>query len=149
MRDYLIAKRKEEKALNKSKKSKSKRKDETPEERRARKEKKREKKAKKIKSAARGVEDLLKSLDKRGERDNDGNPGRRRRLDNNDDRSRSPDTRKRKPRSYSISPSREDRSSPGRSETHSGKNFRHMESSSGKVGPHSRDTGSRRTRDYD
>ncbi|KAL0574205.1 RNA-binding protein Cwf29 [Marasmius crinis-equi] len=49
MRDYLIQKRREEKALKKAKKSKSKgkHKDETPEERRARKERKRQKKEKK------------------------------------------------------------------------------------------------------
>ncbi|CAA7258533.1 unnamed protein product [Cyclocybe aegerita] len=54
MRDYLIAKRKEEKALKKAKKSKSKgkHKDETPEERRARKARKKEKKEGKMKSVA-------------------------------------------------------------------------------------------------
>ncbi|PPQ67570.1 hypothetical protein CVT25_012064 [Psilocybe cyanescens] len=65
MRDYLIAQRKEKKALKKEKKSKGKgkHKDETPEERRARKAKNKEKKAKKAKSAAmKGVEDLLSSL---------------------------------------------------------------------------------------
>jgi RNA-binding motif protein, X-linked 2 len=65
MRDYLIAQRKEEKALKKTKKSKGKTKpkDETAEERRARKAKKKEKKAKKVKSEGlKGVEDLLKSL---------------------------------------------------------------------------------------
>ncbi|KAG6832345.1 hypothetical protein H0H87_001809 [Tephrocybe sp. NHM501043] len=52
MRDYLLAQRKEEKALKKLKKSKSKskNKDETPEERRARKAKKKEKHARKLKS---------------------------------------------------------------------------------------------------
>lgn len=67
MRDYLIAQRKEEKALKKSKsKGKSKHKNETPEERRARKEKKREKKLKKKKTKTdgmRGVEDLLNELE--------------------------------------------------------------------------------------
>jgi RNA-binding motif X-linked protein 2 len=49
MYEYLVNKRKEEKALKKAKKAKSssKRKDETPDERRARKEKKRAKKEKK------------------------------------------------------------------------------------------------------
>lgn len=66
MRDYLIEKRKEMKALEKSKKSKKgKHKDETPDERRARKERKREKKLRKGQKKSegvKGVEDLLKSL---------------------------------------------------------------------------------------
>jgi RNA-binding motif protein, X-linked 2 len=70
MRDYLIAQRKEQKALKRSKrKGKSKHKDETPEERRARKEKKREKKTKKKQGktdAVRGVEDLLNELESMG-----------------------------------------------------------------------------------
>ena len=71
MRDFLLAKRKEEKALKKKKKAKSKgkHKDETPEERAARKARKKAKKAKKeqeLKSdGVRGVEELLKSLDQR------------------------------------------------------------------------------------
>ncbi|KAI0722716.1 hypothetical protein C8Q76DRAFT_719939 [Earliella scabrosa] len=62
MRDYLIAKRKEEKAAKKGKKSKSKRKhkDETPEGRRARKERKRLRKEKS--AGMKGVEELLNSL---------------------------------------------------------------------------------------
>ncbi|KAI0092406.1 hypothetical protein BDY19DRAFT_990134 [Irpex rosettiformis] len=68
MRDYLIAQRKEQKALKKTKKKgKSKHKDETPEERRARKERKREKKLKKQhgkSDALRGVEDLLNELER-------------------------------------------------------------------------------------
>ncbi|KDQ64192.1 hypothetical protein JAAARDRAFT_27819 [Jaapia argillacea MUCL 33604] len=72
MRDYLIAQRKEQKALRKTKKSKSKgkHKDETPEERRARKERKKEKKAKKAitdkSEGIRGVEDLLAELERIG-----------------------------------------------------------------------------------
>ncbi|KAF9478665.1 hypothetical protein BDN70DRAFT_913533 [Pholiota conissans] len=69
MRDYLIAQRREQKALKKAKKSKGKgkdkgkHKDETPEERRARKARKKEKKAKKIKSVGmKAVEDLLNTL---------------------------------------------------------------------------------------
>ncbi|KAJ7102660.1 hypothetical protein C8R43DRAFT_1141140 [Mycena crocata] len=54
MRDYLIAQRKEAKALKKAKKlkSKGKHKDETPEERRARKARKAEKKSRKAKKAS-------------------------------------------------------------------------------------------------
>lgn len=77
MRDYLIAKRTEEKALKKSKKSKSKgkHKDETPEERRARKARKKEKKAKKTKSAGvKGVESLLSTLVRDFDRPSSGSP---------------------------------------------------------------------------
>lgn len=64
MRDYLVAKRKEEKGAKKGKKSKSKNKhkDETPEERRARKERKRLRKGKGKSAGMKGVEDLLNSL---------------------------------------------------------------------------------------
>lgn len=65
MRDFLIAKWKEERAAKKTKKKKSKRKpkDETPEERAARKARKKEKKLKKQKSqGVKAVEDLLSSL---------------------------------------------------------------------------------------
>ncbi|KIL70344.1 hypothetical protein M378DRAFT_7215 [Amanita muscaria Koide BX008] len=70
MRDYLLAKRREEKELKKKKtKSKGKHKDETPEERAARKARKRAKKEKKMKKmkseGMKGVEELLKSLDQR------------------------------------------------------------------------------------
>lgn len=60
MRDYLVAKRKEEKGAKKGKtsKSKNKHKDETPEERRARKERKGKGKS----AGMKGVEDLLNSL---------------------------------------------------------------------------------------
>ncbi|TFK94253.1 hypothetical protein K466DRAFT_657929 [Polyporus arcularius HHB13444] len=63
MRDYLVAKRKEEKASKKGKKFKSKRKhkDETPEERRARKERKRLRKDGKS-AGMKAAEELLKSL---------------------------------------------------------------------------------------
>jgi len=69
MRDYLIAKWKEERATKKpkKKKSKSKHKDETPEERAARKARRKEKKARKQRSqGVKAVEDLLNSLDRRG-----------------------------------------------------------------------------------
>ncbi|KAI0375935.1 hypothetical protein BV20DRAFT_26165 [Pilatotrama ljubarskyi] len=64
MRDYLIAKRKEEKAAKQGKKSKSKRKhkDETPEERKARKERKRLRKEKAKSAGVRAAEELLNSL---------------------------------------------------------------------------------------
>jgi len=68
MRDYLIAKRKEEKAKKaKKSKGKEKHKDETPEERRARKERKHEKKLKKSGKSAgiRAVEELLNELEGR------------------------------------------------------------------------------------
>jgi RNA-binding motif X-linked protein 2 len=68
MRDFLIAKWKEEHVAKKSnkKKTKGKRKDETPEERAARKARKKEKKARKHKSeGVKGVEDLLNSLARR------------------------------------------------------------------------------------
>jgi RNA-binding motif X-linked protein 2 len=95
MRDYLIAQRKEAKAL-KSKKPKSgkrKHKDETPEERRLRKEKKREKKARKAlgkSEGMKGVEALLRTLKGGGDR----RPSRSRspeRRNNRRSRSRSPD----------------------------------------------------------
>ena len=67
MAEYLISKRKEEKAIKKSKKlkSKGKHKDETPEQRQARKARKKEKKAKRLlgkSEGMKGVEDLLASL---------------------------------------------------------------------------------------
>ncbi|KAG8218904.1 hypothetical protein J3R82DRAFT_4585 [Butyriboletus roseoflavus] len=68
MRDYLLAQRKEMKALKKSKRAKKdKHKDETPEERRARKERRREKKLRKEKTKSegvKGVESLLRNLAK-------------------------------------------------------------------------------------
>jgi RNA-binding motif X-linked protein 2 len=104
MRDYLIAKRKEEKAKKKDKgkrKSKDKHKNETPEERAARKAKKREKKEKKAKKAGksegvRAVENLLKGL---GKPDMGGRPSRSRSPDERQHRSR-PD------RDQSLSPHR-------------------------------------------
>lgn len=66
MRDYLIAKRKEEKAAKKKKsksKSKRNREDETPEERRARKERKKARKRMDKSEGVQAVEELLKSLD--------------------------------------------------------------------------------------
>src|ERR1700734_653231 len=84
MAEYLISKRKEDKALKKLKKSKpskGKHKDETPEERRARKARKKEKKTKKLlgkSEGMRGVEDLLASLG--GGLDRDDGPRRRERT---------------------------------------------------------------------
>jgi RNA-binding motif protein, X-linked 2 len=88
MRDYLLDKWRAERAKKKGKKTKSrKHKDETtPEERRERKERKKEKRAKREASKSeglRGVEALLKSLDRRGEE----RSGRR--SPSNDDRLRS------------------------------------------------------------
>ncbi|KAF8076763.1 hypothetical protein FPV67DRAFT_1559155 [Lyophyllum atratum] len=128
MRDYLLSQRKEEKALKKLKKSqsKSKRKDETREERQARKAKKKEKRARKVQSGAmKGVEDLLSTLGHRGDPGRPRSPSPRRRyrsrtrsrspVDDRDrristrsysrPRSRSPDTRSRRP----IGPSGEER----------------------------------------
>ncbi|KAI0082495.1 hypothetical protein K474DRAFT_1633728 [Panus rudis PR-1116 ss-1] len=90
MRDYLIAKWKEEKAAKKSKKKSKKHKDETPEERRARKERKKEKKLKKAAGKSAGmkaVEELLAELDGQG-----ANQRRRRSPDHSrtPSRSRSP-----------------------------------------------------------
>ncbi|KAF8214188.1 hypothetical protein K438DRAFT_1902233 [Mycena galopus ATCC 62051] len=101
MRDYLLAQRREAKALKKGKKSKSKgkHKDETPAERRARKARKAEKKSRKAKKASegiRGVEELLKSLDS--------GPPRQRSPP-----SRSPPRQLRRQRSRSGSPRRDAR----------------------------------------
>ncbi|KAI0832712.1 hypothetical protein BC628DRAFT_1309184, partial [Trametes gibbosa] len=64
MHDYLVAKRKEEKAAKKGKKSKGKgkHKDETPEERQARKERKRARKEKTKSAGMKAAEELLSSL---------------------------------------------------------------------------------------
>lgn len=104
MRDYLIAKWKEERATHKSKKkkkSKGKRKDETPEERAARKARKKERKTKKQKSeGVRAVEDLLSSLAHR----------------ETDRRSKTPQTRSSR-RSRSRSPVRDSRPFPDKHES--------------------------------
>jgi RNA-binding motif X-linked protein 2 len=105
MRDYLIQKRREEKALKKPKKhkSKGKHKDETPEERKARKARKKEKKAKKVKSEGmRAVESLLSNL---GRRDLGRSPRSRSRSPGED----RPHRRSRSPIRYRASP-------PGRRE---------------------------------
>ncbi|KAH9938101.1 uncharacterized protein B0H18DRAFT_1112290 [Fomitopsis serialis] len=88
MYEYLVARRKEEKALKKSKKgkskskSKAKHKDETPEERRARKERKRLRKAMGKSEGVRAVEELLASFQdthaERGNSFNSRSPPRRR-----------------------------------------------------------------------
>lgn len=105
MYEYLVNKRKEEKALKRAKKSKSKgkHKDETPEERRVRKERKRAKKQKKIEGRVdrgsqmshgkvdqeKSIEELLREL----EGDN-GDEGRSRSRPPERDRSRSPARRR-------------------------------------------------------
>jgi RNA-binding motif protein, X-linked 2 len=99
MRDYLLEKRREEKALKNSKKpqrSKGKHKDETPEERRARKDRKKAKKAKKLKNRSegmRGVEALLSALGGREREDRDGERRRSRSLTPERKRIRSPTSR--------------------------------------------------------
>ncbi|KZT71562.1 hypothetical protein DAEQUDRAFT_724095 [Daedalea quercina L-15889] len=91
MYEYLVAQRKEERALKKSKKgkskskSKAKHKNETPEERRARKERKRLRKAMGKSEGVKAVEELLASFqDMPGERREDryrsGSPPRRRSI---------------------------------------------------------------------
>ncbi|KAJ7688694.1 hypothetical protein B0H17DRAFT_1012483 [Mycena rosella] len=104
MREYLLAQRREAKALKKTKKSK--RKDETPEEKRARKARKAEKKARKakIKKASegmRGVEELLNTLGRRPRSTSRSPPPESRRQRN---RSRSPRARRASPdaRGYSA-----------------------------------------------
>lgn len=112
MRDYLIEKRKEMKALEKSKKSKKgKYKDETPDERRARKERKREKKLRKGQKKSegvKGVEDLLKNLEGRdGRRPSDRNIREdhyRRDRSQETDRRRSASPPYKRRRDYSHSP---------------------------------------------
>ncbi|KAG7097411.1 hypothetical protein E1B28_004758 [Marasmius oreades] len=115
MRDYLIQKRREEKALKTKKKSKSKgkHKDETPEERRVRKERKREKKErKKLKKSegVKGVEALLESL---GGRNDKRSSAQSRSPPRRDPRSTSPPRRGFRPRSRS--PPRRDHHSRSRS----------------------------------
>ncbi|KAI6100232.1 hypothetical protein EDD16DRAFT_287711 [Pisolithus croceorrhizus] len=112
MRDYLIEKRKEMKALEKSKKSKKgKHKDETSDERRARKERKREKKLRKGQKKSegvKGVEDLLKNLEGRdGRRPSDRNIREdhyRRDRSQETDRRRSASPPYKRRRDYSHSP---------------------------------------------
>ncbi|KAK7062285.1 RNA-binding domain-containing protein [Favolaschia claudopus] len=108
MRDYLIAQRREAKALQKGKKSKSKgkHKDETPEERKARKARKAEKKARKTKKASegmRGVEELLNSLGgrpRRPSRSRSRSPPRQMRRQRSDSPRRPDDRRPRSPGAY-------------------------------------------------
>jgi RNA-binding motif protein, X-linked 2 len=163
MRDYLIAKWKEQKAKKKGElKGKRKHKDETPEERRARKERKKQKKLRKQggKSAGmRGVEDLLNELegmsrnragrhyspvaDKRRlrsrERRDDPEDYRRRPRDLSDRRSPPPSPRSRGSRYRSRS------TSPVRSSYH--RNSRHE--SPGRRPPHDDDVTPPRRRDRD
>lgn len=119
MAEYLISKRKEEKAHKKSKKSKAKtkHKDETPEERQARKARKKAKKAKKSlgkSEGVRGVEDLLASLGGgrgqddgtgRDERTRPGSPSTKRRSSRLPVRDRGAPLRGNHSRSRSLSPS--------------------------------------------
>ncbi|KAJ7094427.1 hypothetical protein C8R44DRAFT_814484 [Mycena epipterygia] len=120
MRDYLIAQRREAKALKKAKKSKSKgkHKDETPEEKRARKARKAGKKSRKAKKASegmRGVEELLNTLGgrPRRERSTSRSPPRQLRLQRS--RSRSPrGTRPRSPDAYNRNARDVDRSTGSR-----------------------------------
>ncbi|KAJ3487730.1 hypothetical protein NLI96_g3342 [Meripilus lineatus] len=133
MRDYLLAKYKEEKALKKASKTKSKKKhkDETPEERRARKERRKEKKLKKRKSEGmKAVEELLNELGARTQtsdrrsrspspRGRDRSPPRRdRHTEDSRSRYRSPEGRRNRSRSPPIAESRMKRKyrspSPGR-----------------------------------
>ncbi|KAI6024471.1 hypothetical protein EDC04DRAFT_2899982 [Pisolithus marmoratus] len=147
MRDYLIEKHKEMKALEKSKKSKKgKHKDETPDERHARKERKREKKLRKEQKKSegvKGVEELLKSLGGRDERrppdrsiKEEGNYHRDRSVDIDRRRSTSPPYKRIRDYSRSPPPARGSRDvrmrsrSPERDARHlgmSGRNRRHGE----------------------
>ena len=120
MREYLLARRREMKALKKSKKSKKdKHKGETPEERRARKERRQERRARKEKTKSegvKGVEDLLKSLSKReSEQDRGYGEGHDRDADHSDHRrSHSPSywsRERRNVRTRSQSPERDPRRS--------------------------------------
>jgi len=135
MRDYLISKRKEEKALKKAKKSKSKakQKDETPEERRARKARRKEKKARKLKSdGMKGVEELLNTLGGR---------------DTRRPRSRTPPARTRsriRDRNMSI----RSRSPPSPGDEHETTRMRHKRYPEENT-ERKRDSRSRSTRDYD
>ncbi|KAF7967989.1 hypothetical protein HWV62_9111 [Athelia sp. TMB] len=150
MAEFLLAQRKEQKALKKSKKSKGKHKNETPEERHARKAKKKEKKAKKAgkSEAIKGVEDLLASLGGAGQGRNDG-IGRR---DRGRSRSRTPPSRRRDTRSpirerppRRGSPSGSRSRSPVRTESRP-----HTRDDKGERRSYSRDTRSQRPRrDYD
>ncbi|KAF9462053.1 hypothetical protein BDZ94DRAFT_1262304 [Collybia nuda] len=146
MRDYLISKRKEEKALKKAKKSKSKgkHKDETPEERRARRAKKKEKKARKLKSEGmKGVEDLLNSLGRRDiGRPRSPSPPRTRRSPSRD-HSRTRDTHRERTRSRSRP-----RSPIGDYGTRSRRPIQYSDEENRGV-PYGRESRPRRTRDYD
>lgn len=123
MYEYLVAKRKEEKAAKKARKGKSKakgkHKDETPEERRARKERKKLRKAMGKSEAVRAVEELLNSFEgatggraeRRHSKSRSRSPHRMR--DRDDRRSRSSPERRRS-QSRNRSPVREGRSVRGR-----------------------------------
>ncbi|KIJ69869.1 hypothetical protein HYDPIDRAFT_23031 [Hydnomerulius pinastri MD-312] len=114
MREYLLAQRKEMKALKKSKQS-NKDKHRSPEERKARKERKREKKSRKEKAKSdgmKGVEGLLKSLGSRDRRRDE-----RSQPDGDRDRSRSPAYRRRDDYPQNRSPVRDSRDVRMRSRT--------------------------------
>jgi len=150
MAEYLISKRKEEKALKKkskkSKSSKGKHKDETPEERQARKARKKERKAKKLTGKSegiRGVEDLLASLG-----------GGRGRIDGRRERSRSRSRTPARRTGFSRSPVRDGDAHPrisSRSRSPHGYDRRELSRSYGKDGRDSgRESRSRRGgRDYE
>ncbi|GJE84862.1 RNA-binding domain-containing protein [Phanerochaete sordida] len=121
MRDYLLAKYKEEKAKKKgSSKGKHKRKDETPEERRARKERKKQKKLKKAEKSEgmRAVEDLLKELEREHRpKRRSPSPDGRRRPDSRDRRAERDEDRprdRRRSRDRGGSPPRSPRDGPSR-----------------------------------
>lgn len=154
MRDYLIEKRREMKALQKSKKSKKgKHKDETPEERKARKERKREKKLRKGQKKSegiKGVEELLKNLGGRdGRRPSDRNVkeedhyyrDRSQEIDRR--RSSSPPYKRRRDYSRSPPPARDPRDldmrsrSPKRDTRHPGPSERHYNYGEGYEGSRS------------
>ncbi|TFK43873.1 hypothetical protein BDQ12DRAFT_675703 [Crucibulum laeve] len=149
MRDYLIAQRKEEKALKKAKsksksKSKGKHKDETPEERRARKARKKEKKEKKS-VGVKAVEDLLSSLGRR-----DGDKTRSRSPMERSDTRRHPRTRSRSPadddRKYRAR-SRSPRHSPRESYETRDRRSQQYQVYERDRSPYERNSHSRRTRD--
>lgn len=153
MYEYLVAKRKEEKALKKPKKGKSKskgkHKDETPEERRARKERKKLRKAMGKSEVMRGVEELLNSLDGRAGNGADRQYGSRSPLRGLRSRSRSPrrarDGDDRRPRN---TPERRRSGSRTRSPVREGRSFHGRDSRSRSPGFRTYDD-RRGTRRYD
>jgi len=169
MRDYLLAKRNEEKAKKvKKSKGKSKHNDETPEERRARKERKREKKAKRLgkSDGVKGVEELLNELEGRTksssarvrhhsassptDRSKGGNAPHRRRDDDDADRrwhvSREEPRYRSRTRSLDTPSAHRRSHSPDRRPS---RNRQENREDSRKSRPYERDTSPRRKMDYD